>query len=61
MIKSDRALKVNKKRKSLIKFLSRTKEGKYASIEESSLPYARMSKGIETLAVDQEVYFYGVA
>lgn len=61
MVKSDKKLNVTKRRENLIKFLSRTREGKYAVVEESSLPYARISKGMEDIECDQEIYFYGVA
>jgi len=40
----------------LIKFLERTKDGSYASIEETSIPYARMD--IEDYTVDNYGEYY---
>ena len=42
--------------KTLLTFLEKTKEGKYATIEKSSLPYARMKE--ETVEIFGN-YYYG--
>ncbi len=42
----------------LLSFLRRTKEGKYAPIEESSLPYSRVVEVSETVQdLEDEFYF----
>ena len=43
--------------KSLLVFLKRTKEGKYANIEQSSLIHARMPILREETYVDEEYYY----
>lgn len=45
----------------LLSFLKRTKEGEYAQVEESSIPYSRLIE--ETLASGcvEEEFYYGVA
>lgn len=40
----------------LLKFLTRTKEGKYAQIDKSSLPYARLEIKRE-LCYEEEYYY----
>ena len=45
----------------LLKFLERTKEGKYAKIEESSLQYARMQEEYETIEEQDEQYYYSIS
>lgn len=45
----------------LISFLKRTKEGEYAPIEESSLPYARLKEEAESVEVYEEEYYYGLS
>lgn len=45
--------------KTLLTFLKRTKEGKYAQIEKSSLRYSRIQAEAETNILD-EVYSYGL-
>ncbi len=42
--------------KVLISFLKTTKEGKYAKVEETSLPYSRIKE--ETIIIEDE-YYYG--
>lgn len=39
----------------LISFLKATKEGKYAKVEETSLPYSRIEE--ETVIVEDEYYY----
>lgn len=46
-----------KNKKILLNFLTRTKEGKYATIEKSSIPYSRIDE--ETQVAD-DVYYYGL-
>ena len=45
----------------LLTFLKRTKEGKYALIEESSLPYSRIDQQTETLEFVEEEYYYSMS
>ncbi|MFC1972382.1 hypothetical protein ACFLVE_03145 [Chloroflexota bacterium] len=45
----------------LLSFVLKTKEGKYAPIEESSLPYSRLAEERETLEVVEEEYYYGIS
>lgn len=51
--------KINRGRekKILLKFLKRTKNGGYATVEKSSIPYSRISE--QTEVIDQ-VYYYGL-
>jgi len=51
----------DEKEKELIEFLCLTKEGKYAPIDENSLPYARMREETEGIEPYQEIYYYGLA
>jgi hypothetical protein len=46
--------------KALLTFLERTKEGKYARIDESSLTYARIQIQREETCADEE-YLYSVS
>ena len=46
-----------RKREPHLTFLRRVKEGEYAEIEKSSLPYARMEA--QTIIVEDE-YYYGL-
>ena len=50
-------LRKEEKKKVLISFLKVTKEGKYAKVEESSLPYSRIKE--KTVIVENE-YYYGI-
>jgi len=45
----------------LIAFLKRTREGEYALIEESSLPYVRIKAETESVEIYEEEYYYGVS
>lgn len=49
------------KEKEFIEFLHLTKEGKYAPIDENSLPYSRMREETEEMEPCQEIYYYGLA
>lgn len=51
--------KRGKEEKTLITFLKRTKEGKYAKIEKSSLAYPRVKEQREPYYADEE-YYYGI-
>jgi hypothetical protein len=44
----------------IIKFLERVKEGEYAPIEESSLPYARMNEK-RIIIEEEDNYYYGIS
>ncbi len=50
-------LRKEEEKKVLISFLKVTKEGKYAKVEESSLPYSRIKE--KTVIVENE-YYYGI-
>lgn len=58
-----KALKVKEKEKEqlLLSFLKRTREGKYALIDESSLPYSRVSEEREVVEQLEEEFYYGVS
>lgn len=58
-----KALKVKEKEKEqlLLSFLKRTREGKYAPIDESSLPYARVSEEREVVEELEDEFYYGVS
>ena len=45
----------------LLSFLRRTKEGKYAPIEKSSLPYSRIVEERETIESLEEEFYYSVS
>lgn len=45
----------------LLSFLRRTKEGKYAPIDESSLPYSRIIEESETVESSEEEFYYSVS
>lgn len=48
-----------KEERTLITFLKRTKEGKYAKIEKSSLAYPRVKEQREPNYTEEE-YYYGI-
>jgi len=48
-----------KKEKILLTFLKRTKDGKYAKIDESALPYSRLKVQREDTYYEDE-YYYGI-
>ena len=41
-------------------FLKETKDGKYAEIEKSSLPYVRISEDAQFIDTNQEEYYYSM-
>jgi len=47
-----------KEEKKLLTFLKRTREGKYAKIDESSLPYVRLKEQREKIYEDE--YYYSI-
>jgi hypothetical protein len=47
--------------KALLTFLIRTKEGKYAPIDESSLPYSRITEESENIEFSEEEYYYSIS
>jgi len=47
--------------KVLLSFLKRTKEGKYAPIEKSSLPYSRIIEEREAIESLEEEFYYSVS
>lgn len=46
--------------KVLLTFLKLTKEGKYATIEKSSIPYSRLQQETETNTIEEQ-YHYGLS
>ena len=53
-------LEEKKKEEVLLSFLERTKEGIYAPIEESSLPYSRIIEESQAIELTEEYYYYSV-
>lgn len=51
----------DKRELSLLQFLMRTKNGKYAPIDASSFPYARLREETEEINACDEVLFYTLA
>ena len=47
--------------KVLLSFVLRTKEGKYAPIDESSTPYSRITEERETIETAEEEYYYSIS
>ena len=54
---SEKSKEREKEEKALITFLKRTKEGEYAKIDKSSLPYARAKEQREPSYNDEEHYY----
>ena len=46
-----------KEEQALLTFLKQTKEGKYAKIDESSLPYSRLKEQREETYYEDEYYY----
>lgn len=46
-----------KQEKALLTFLKQTREGRYAKIDESSLPYSRLKEQREETSYDDEYYY----
>jgi len=47
--------------KALLTFLRKTKEGKYAAIDKSSLPYSRITEESESIELSEEEYYYSIS
>lgn len=45
----------------LLRFLTLTKEGKYAQIEKSSLKYTRLKEERADIDICEEQYYYGLS
>jgi len=52
---------VKKEEQTLLTFLAKTKKGKYAKIEESSLPYARLKEEREDIKTYEEEYYFSIS
>lgn len=52
--------KIRNEEKTLITFLEKTSGGRYATIEKSSLPYARIREETETVEIFGD-YYYGIS
>jgi hypothetical protein len=52
--------KKEKKQDDLLTFIEETAKGKYAEIEQSSLPYVRIEVETEHVDVDEEDYYYSI-
>jgi hypothetical protein len=50
--------KIRNEEEVLLTFLKRTAEGEYATIEEASLPYARIQAQAEVIPIFDEDYYY---
>ncbi len=51
----------NDKEKTLLSFLKKTKDGKYAKIDESSLAYTRVKEEREEVEAFTETYYYSLS
>jgi hypothetical protein len=45
----------------LLSFLKRTKEGKYAQVDNSSIPYSRIIEERETIESFEEEFYYSIS
>jgi hypothetical protein len=52
--------KDKEKEQLLLSFLRQTREGKYAPIDDSSLPYSRLEEETETVESLEEEFYYSV-
>ena len=52
---------IDKEEQAPLVFLTKTKKGKYAPIEESSLPYARVKEEREDIRVYEEEYYFSIS
>ena len=48
-------------KETLLAFLRRTKEGQYARVEESALPYLRINEETEMAESSEEEYYYSIS
>jgi len=53
--------KGKEKEQLLLSFLRQTREGKYAPIDENSLPYSRLKEETETIEALDEEFYYNVS
>lgn len=60
MKKTEKSNKEQNEEKALLKFLKLTKEGKYASVEKSSLEFARAEEQTEYYELSEDVYYYSI-
>jgi len=61
-MRDPRSQKPDEELKFLLEFLERTREGKYAVIEKTSLPYSRMTEETDFIeSIDGDFYYYGVS
>ena len=56
---SEKKINKNQDQEILITFLEEVKDGVYAPVEKSSLPYSRMSENAEDLSCSEE-YIYSI-
>ncbi len=56
-MKKERERLRRKEEKALLTFLKRTKDGKYAKIDESSLSYSRLKEQREEIYCEDEYYY----
>jgi len=53
--------KAENKEEILLTFLMKTKDGNYAQIEESSIPYSRITEVSETIEPLEEKFYYNIS
>ena len=61
MLQEKNSLSGKKEDQTFLVFLAKTKEGKYAPIEESSLPYTRVKEEREDVKVYEEEYYFSLS
>ena len=57
--KAERLKEKKQEQEVLVTFLKQTRDGKYAKIEESSLPYARLEQHQDDACME-DVYYYSL-
>jgi len=57
----NRIKKHEEEKEALLTFLKQTKDGKFAKIDKSSLPYTRMKQLREAFEREEDVYYYGTS
>jgi hypothetical protein len=53
--------KSDDKEKKLLSFLARTKEGKYAPIDDDSLIYSRIVEETEVIESEEDEFYYNIS
>ncbi len=53
--------KLKDEEKLLLSFLKRTRDGKYAQIDKSSIPYSRIIEERETVESLEEEFYYSIS